>query len=61
MKSNNDWLLKVQFNFEIRIKLMLYVDWLISSVLTLGVNICSVRVPSLLVWWRHYYYYAAAL
>ena len=30
------------------------------SVLTLWVNNCSVRVPSLLVWWRHqhYSYYA---
>ena len=39
---------------------MLKPEYLILSVLTLGVNIWSVRVPSLLVWWRHqhYSYYA---
>ena len=40
---------------------MLQVAWLIQSVLTLGVNICSVRVPSLLIWWRHFHYTDYAL
>ena len=29
--------------------------------MTLGVNICSVRVPSLLVWWRHNHSYSYAV